>query len=347
LKNSPLNFFTLLADRRGKAAFVHGLPEVFHHHGEDFRLGGAVLQQCLETVLGQKLHILGEHGEEHAHQEHGHLLGGMAGFLQRLADAGDAGGDLARHLGGMAGGIERDRVGPDGGKPLTDLLVAQVFQIDAEGAPIGKLIVGLPVAAEVGIDLDGVADIADQHEGRRLMGSRQQTDIVFRLSASVHHEHVPSAVCAGTAPARRAFHARQLRHVADFLVAGDAALLGLQHETVALVEIDAPRRGSPLAGRLLHHPLEDIVVALMGGRGGIGLTKAQKAAKLRQEQRVVRTLLSAFLPLPPFDESFDLNLCLFSAHASPLWLSHTSPSHSVTSLILQIRRFENGKFARG
>ena len=42
-----------------------------------------------------------------------------------------------------------------------------------------------------------------------------------------------------------------------------------------------------------HGALEDIVVALVAGGGGVGLRQAEHVAEFGQEQRVVRALLPA------------------------------------------------------
>ena len=46
---------------------------------------------------------------------------------------------------------------------------AQVFEINPERLPVGELVVGFPVAAEVGVNLEAMADVADHDEGRRLV----------------------------------------------------------------------------------------------------------------------------------------------------------------------------------
>ena len=52
---------------------------------------------------------------------------------------------------------------------LADLLVPQVFEVDAEALAVGKLRVVLPLPGKVGIDLDAMADVADQDERRPAM----------------------------------------------------------------------------------------------------------------------------------------------------------------------------------
>jgi len=75
-------------------------------------------------------------------------------------------GDVARDLRGLAGRIKLERVFPDQPQTLAHRLVAQVFQIDTEVLPVGKLRVVLTLPGEVGVDLDAVPDIANEDEGR-------------------------------------------------------------------------------------------------------------------------------------------------------------------------------------
>jgi len=82
---------------------------------------------------------------------------------------GDFPGDLGRDL----GGVERERVGPDGGEALADGRVAQVLEGDTEAARVGELAVALAGEREVGEAFDGVADIDDEEEGRPAVGGGQ------------------------------------------------------------------------------------------------------------------------------------------------------------------------------
>lgn len=81
------------------------------------------------------------------------------------------------------------------------LLAAQILKIDAEGLAVGKLVEGFAVAAEVCVDLETVADIADEDEGRRLVIGGQQAHIILGLTACVEHQYVPRPLGAAT-PAR-------------------------------------------------------------------------------------------------------------------------------------------------
>ena len=194
-------------------ALVHGPPQILKHGGEDPGIRLTLLEQRLEAVFRQQAHVLGEHGEEDAHEEHGHLLGRVTLLLQCLGHSGQPLRDVARDPCGVPGGIERHGLGPDGLQPLADGGVAQILQIDAEGGTIRELVVGLSVAAEICIDLDAVANVAHQHERWRLMGGGQETDIVFRLPPCVHHQDVPGSVGTATPARLRAGIRRGIRQL--------------------------------------------------------------------------------------------------------------------------------------
>ena len=115
-------------------------------------------------------------------------------------------------------------------------------------------------------------------------GKSAGRDIFFRLTLGVQHQDVPGAIC--TAPAARGGLGHEEVGLAlDLLVAALllAGLFGLQHEAIALVEVDAPVRDSPLAPGLLHDALEHIVVRGMFGGGGLGMRQAEGVAELGQE----------------------------------------------------------------
>ena len=188
---------------------------------------------------------------------------------------------------------------------LAQGLLPQILQIDAKAAAIGKLIEGFAIAAEVGVNLEAMADIAHDEEGRRLMGLRQQPRIALALRAGVVHENVPGGV---DGPAAQFFGlpGEEVRLPRDLLGAALdlAGLLGLQHEAIALVQINAPGRDGAIAGDLLHRALEDIII-LPGMACGIGPGQAQHIAELAQEHGVIGPLLPPMPPLPPPDELLD------------------------------------------
>ena len=62
-------------------------------------------------------------------------------------------------------------------------------------------------------------------------------------------------------------------------------------------EMEGARRatGISLAARLLHDPLEHIVIGRVLGGGRFGVRQAEGVAQLRQKERVVRSLLATLL----------------------------------------------------
>src|SRR5262249_4247145 len=78
---------------------------------------------------------------------------------------GETRSDFAGDFGGSTGRIERLRVEPDSVETFADLRLTQLFKIDAETLPIGKLRVIFPLASEISIDFNAVADITNEDEG--------------------------------------------------------------------------------------------------------------------------------------------------------------------------------------
>jgi hypothetical protein len=195
------------------------------------------------------------------------------------------------------------RIGPDTSQPLPDLRAAQVLQIDAERLAIGELGVVLPLAGEVGIGLDDVADVADQDERRPAMIDRQRPCITLGLAASVQHQHVPGPAGVAHAAGRR-FHAGQILDRDLLRTLYLPRLLGLQDETAALVEVDTAEAERPIDGRAPDRAFEDVVVLVGRSSGGGRAAHAEHVAEFGQEQGVVGAFLPTLLALPPGDEGF-------------------------------------------
>jgi hypothetical protein len=122
-----------------------------------------------EAVLRQQLDILGEHGEQAAHQEHRHVFRVVTLLFQCLRHRGQTLGDGARHPRGLPRRVQLHRIGPDARQPIANVLPPQILHVDTKGLTIGELRVVLPLAGEVGIDLDHVAHVAHQDERRPAM----------------------------------------------------------------------------------------------------------------------------------------------------------------------------------
>ena len=211
---------------------------------------------------------------------------------------GKAPGDFASNLGGSSGRIERLRFEPDRSQTLTCLGLAQVFQINAKALSVWELRVVLSLSGEISINLDAVADIANENEGRPAVRGRQRAGVLFRLTLGVEHEHIPGAARAGPAAFRRiGFAENRSFWPAIALSPLPAALLGFENERILAVKIDPADRVAVIAVTR-HYALEDVIVPLMTGAGGIGMRQPQRIAKLGEEQRVIGALLSALLALP-------------------------------------------------
>src|SRR3546814_14739487 len=68
-----------------------------------------------------------------------HRFGLIAAIFEELADVGEPFCDIARDLGGVFGWVERVGIERDRPQAFADMLVAQIFQIDAEAAAVGEL----------------------------------------------------------------------------------------------------------------------------------------------------------------------------------------------------------------
>ena len=155
-------------------------------------------------------------------------------LLQSFRHLGKTFGDLARDAGGFAGRVQGLRLCPDGFEPLDDPVVAQILQADAKALAVGKVGVGAAAAGKVGVNLQHIADVADDDEGRGWMVGGQAEDIVLGLTPRVAHQHVPLALGRG---GRGGFVRLEQRSLAVVAVVGPR-LLGLQDETAALVQVD-------------------------------------------------------------------------------------------------------------
>ena len=184
-------------------------------------------------------------------------------------------------------------------KALADFFIGEVFELDAEGARIREREVGLAVLGEVRIDLEAVAHITDNDEGRvRLLG-RQIAHIALGLALRAHHGVVPLAGAAhGSALLFVRRHAGldggQLQRALLHLLRGE--LLRLEHEVTAPVEIDEIRA---LSAGHLHGELEAVTVVVAVR----WLRHAEDVREPDEEALRVRALIGLGL-LPVGDKSF-------------------------------------------
>ena len=143
----------------------------------------------------------------------------------------------------------------------------QVFEPDAVRARVGKRCVGGAAAAELGVQLDHVADIDDDEERRPALRRWQGAGVALGL-------------CAGA----------QERVVEAFGVGAGAHLLGFEHEAAALVTVDEAEALRAVAMRELHAALEHVGVVAGVVAGGVGFGRAEQVAQLGDEELVVGAL---------------------------------------------------------
>jgi len=144
----------------------------------------------------------------------------------------------------------------------------------------GTYVLALP--REVGVQVDAVADVHHEQEGRPAVGVGQGASVAEGLVLGSRHGPLPGAApAAGGAGA--ACRRVQVQRLGLGRLGRVRALLRLQHEGAPFVEVDPP----PLAvliGPEGDAPLEDVIVLPRVGPGGIRAGHAEQGAQLAQEQ---------------------------------------------------------------
>lgn len=226
----------------------------------------------------------------------------MAGALQQLGEAAELLGDLAGDAGGAAGGIERERIGPDELEGFADDGLREVGEEDAVGGRVREVDVGAAGAGEFRVELDGVADIDDEEEGRPAFARREGAGVLLSLAVGLEHGVIPRGGAADGGPFLRAlfFGLRHRGERGGFLLLLDA-LLGLEDEAAALVEIDAAGAGGAVLMMKGDAALEDVGVVGVVGVRGVRARDAEEIAQLGEKEGVVGALGGAGA-LPASDE---------------------------------------------
>ena len=171
-------------------------------------------------------------------------------------------GDLACDPGGGARGVERLGVRPDGVEPVAHGLVAQILERDAEAVAVRELGVALPLAGKVSVDLDDMAHIDDQQEGRPAVLLGDGTRVAVSLVAGTKHRILESAR-APTPMTELGLRCILWREKTELLGLGLWAgpLFGLHDETATSIEIDPPATSLSCMG-LGDGALEPVVIRL-------------------------------------------------------------------------------------
>ena len=161
----------------------------------DFLKAGAVGRQGFEevgeAVLGHEADVFCEHAEEAAGEEIGDDAGFVSGLFEGFGEFGEVAGDFAGDVGGLARGIERGWIGPDEAKAFADFFFGKLRKADAEAAWVGKGEVGFSGLGEIGVDLEGVANVNGDEERRIGFAGRESADVTLGLAFGFDHGVVP------------------------------------------------------------------------------------------------------------------------------------------------------------
>ena len=249
--------------------FVHRAPKVFERDGKYLGMIDHPLEHRLERTDTDALflvgfldqpHVLGEHGEEAAHEEFGDILR-VVSALEALGNLGEAFGNVLGNFSADTGRIEAVRIGPDRAQALLHILFEQILHREAVALPVREMGVVAALPAEIGIDFDDIADIGDENKGRVGVIVWQRTGVIFRLLLGGDHHPVPTfGATLGMTQllGRLDAHQFQLLGRAHLLALG--GLLRFPDEAIALVAIYPARRRSAVRMPKGDITLKDMVV---------------------------------------------------------------------------------------
>ena len=206
------------------------------------------------------------------------LFGRVARAFQCLRDGRKLRRDFPRDAARAPRRIERERVEPELLQPLAQRFIAQIAEPDAVRARIGERRIGGAGTRELGIQLDRVAHVHHDDEGRAAFRGGKRPRILLRLAAGAQHGVVE-------APA-----------------VGLAQFLRFEHEGAAAVQIDEARGHAAVAVPKRHAALEHIGVVARVFVSGFGLRQFEQRAQLTEKQLIVRALAAA-RGFPAGDES--------------------------------------------
>ena len=193
------------------------------------------------------------------------------------------------------------RIEPDLAQALADFRVVEIRQGDAVRDGIGEAFVLAAGAGELGVEVDGVANVTDDQERRAALLGRQGGDVAACLVEGAFKGFVEgdgaALAVAGLAVARGG---RVVRFAGDV-----GALLAFPDERAAPVKVDEAGGSRAVGIPAGDGPLKDVSVLGIVGRGWIGARQVEKGAKLAQEAGVIGPLGSPGV-FPAFDEGGDL-----------------------------------------
>lgn len=195
------------------------------------------------------------------------------------------------------------RLGPDLVQEIAGLGLDQRLQRQHPAAFVGKGVIGAAVQGEIAVEFEAAPHVAGDEEGRPVVVGRQPVGVVAGLPEGGAHVGVPARAAATAGRRCRAEHVR----LDDRLVLGvllvdrPAALLGLQNEGVALVEIDAQRLAEVTADGEFE-AIAGLAVRRLWRR------QVEGPGQLGQEQDVVGAFGPALAAAPAIDECLGRHL---------------------------------------
>jgi hypothetical protein len=154
---------------------------------------------------------------------------------------------------------------------------------------------------EVGVELEDVAHVAHDEEGRRVLLAGQGAGVAFGLAARLEHGVVPLGGAAdGAGFAGGGFVAE-----GEFgLVGGLVVLLGFEDEAALFIEINAAGFSLP---EEFYCAFEDVGIAFGVRAGRFRRGQVERGAKLGQEERIVGAF-RAVLAFPAGDKTINVTL---------------------------------------
>ena len=218
-------------------------------------------------ALGQQAHVFGEHAEEAAREEGSRLFGAVARVFEAARQRRELHRHVARHLGTRARRVQRHRLEPQRAQALAHRLVGQVGQLQPVATRVGEGRVGGAAARELGVELDDMAHVDDDEEGRPALGGRQRAGITLGLRAGAHQRVV------------EALGGR-----------GGLDLLRFEHEGAAAIAIDEAGAGAAVAMSEGDAALEDIGVVARVLARRLGLGHTEQAAEVTDKELIVGAL---------------------------------------------------------
>lgn len=160
----------------------------------------------------------------------------------------------------------------------------QVFQLDAPRARIGEGFVLAAGAGEFGVDVEAVADVADDQERRPGFAGREQVDVALALGVGAVEGLVPGGgsalAVAGGRGDRGGVEGGEQRLVGVGLVAARVdALLGFEDEVERAEQVDPVWGGGAVRFAAVHAALEGVGVEFVFRPGRVGLVEAEEVAE--------------------------------------------------------------------